>query len=950
MSRAGASGGSAGSARRVRTPVVAGVASAAVALATVGIATALTLMLWPYAHHAPFTLYYLAVVVASVHGGAFAGALGLVTSVAVVGGAILPRFEASVPKEKVVSLVLFVGVAGVVVGLVHRMRASEGAVHTREARLAGLIRSALNAIVMVDGGQRVVLFNPAAEAMFRCPAASALGQPLARFLAEPDIAPPPRPGQAVGSAMAARTDLNVVRSLEARRADGVAFPVEAAVSHSDSSGQPLLTFILDDVSERRAQEREIRRLNRLYQALRHVNQAIVRTRVREDLFDRVCEILVEHGGFRMTWIGWHDPDQHLLVPVAQAGEAQGYLERVPSYTDDRPAARGPAGAAFREGVPYICNDLANDPATLAWREETDRRGYRACAVLPIRVSGEVRGTLNVYSDQPGFFQDKEIALLTEAAIDLSIALDHLVGAAERERIEAVAERERRFANTLIESMPGIFYFYDDRGRFLRWNRNFASVSGRSDEEILGMHPLDFFAADERQVVEQRIAEVFERGESQVEASFLAKDGTATPYYFTGNRVIFDGATCLVGVGVDLSERRRAELALSRSEERYRTTLDHMLESCQIIGFDWKYLYLNDAAAQQNRRPNQELLGQRMPEMWPGIEAMPVFAMLATCMAERRPLHQETEFTFPDGATGWFDVRAQPVPEGVFVLSIDISERKQAERELRDLNDSLELKVAERTRDLEIARGRAEAADRLKSAFLATMSHELRTPLNSIIGFTGILVQGLAGPLNAEQAKQLGMVQSSARHLLELINDVLDISKIEAGQVEVRLGRFDLQASIDRVVASIRPEAERKHLAVQVTAPPALVELRSDQRRVDQILLNLLNNAVKFTDRGSVTLTAELVDDVAAGGAGTPRPAARIRVADTGIGIKPEDLAKLFVPFRQIDSGLERQHEGTGLGLAICRRLTQLLGGTIAAESAWGQGSVFTVTLPLEPRT
>ena len=262
-------------------------------------------------------------------------------------------------------------------------------------------------------------------------------------------------------------------------------------------------------------------------------------------------------------------------------------------------------------------------------------------------------------------------------------------------------------------------------------------------------------------------------------------------------------------------------------------------------------------------------------------------------------------------------------------------------ELRRHADELEKRVAERTEELILANGAlleakeaAESADRIKSAFLATMSHELRTPLNSIIGFTGILRQELAGPLNDEQRKQLGIVRDSARHLLALINDVLDLSKIEAGQLEVNRAPFDLRAAIEKVAGIVKPLAEKKGLALRVRLAPEIGAGETDSRRVEQILLNLLQNAIKFTERGEVALAAE-----SAGGA------IRLSVADTGIGIRPEDMGQLFQPFRQIDSGLSRQHEGTGLGLAICRRLAELLGGAIRAESTWGQGSVFTLTLP-----
>jgi len=581
-------------------------------------------------------------------------------------------------------------------------------------------------------------------------------------------------------------------------------------------------------------DQEIARLNRLYFALTQISQAIVRKRSREELLERVCQILVNDGGFRLAWVGWLEPVTQLLVPVSQAGPGVDYLKGISVYADDRLEGQGPTGRAFRDARPYICNDLTEDPATLPWRAKLEQHGMRASAALPIHVGGVVQGTLNVYADRVGYFQDKELSLLAEAAADLSFALDNLVRDEERRQTWA--------------------------------------------------------------------------------------------------------------------ERRRAEEALARSEQRYRSTLDNILEGCQLLDFEWRYLYLNDAAAKQNRRPNAELLGQRMPDMWPGIEATPVFALLRRCMEDRVALHEETEFTFADGSRGWFDVRSQPVPEGIFVLSIDISERKQVERVVRELNESLEAKVHQRTVDLEAARARAEAADRLKSAFLATMSHELRTPLNSIIGFTGIVLQGLAGPLTAEQRKQLGMVRGSARHLLELINDVLDLSKIEADQLEVVAEPFELPASIERVLGSVRPQADRKALKLEARVAPGLGQMVSDRRRVEQIMLNLVGNALKFTDHGGVTVSAERLDAWPAPPPLVACPALRLWVEDTGIGIKPDDLATLFQPFRQVDTGLARQHQGTGLGLAICRRLATLLGGDITATSEWGKGSRFTLTLPLERPT
>jgi signal transduction histidine kinase len=230
---------------------------------------------------------------------------------------------------------------------------------------------------------------------------------------------------------------------------------------------------------------------------------------------------------------------------------------------------------------------------------------------------------------------------------------------------------------------------------------------------------------------------------------------------------------------------------------------------------------------------------------------------------------------------------------------------------------------------------AQQADRLKSAFLASMSHELRTPLNSIIGFTGILLQGLVGPLSEEQAKQLGMVMGSARHLLELINDVLDISKIEADQLEIASEMFDMRQSIEKALQTVKPLADKKGLPFSASIAPEVGRMLGDRRRVEQILINLLNNAIKFTETGEVRIESLVRDGCVV-----------TRVVDTGIGIKPDDMNTLFKPFRQIDTGTSRRHEGTGLGLAICKRLVGKMGGEIWVESEWGVGSVFAMKLPL----
>lgn len=253
---------------------------------------------------------------------------------------------------------------------------------------------------------------------------------------------------------------------------------------------------------------------------------------------------------------------------------------------------------------------------------------------------------------------------------------------------------------------------------------------------------------------------------------------------------------------------------------------------------------------------------------------------------------------------------------IFGIGRDITDNKHQEKELID------------------AKEKAESADYLKSAFLAIMSHELRTPLNSIIGFTSIINSGLAGPVNEEQKKQLTMVLKSSKHLLNLINDVLDISKIEAGQLEVEQKSFDLLASINRAIDIVKPLLDKKGLQFIANISPDLGVVKSDQRRLEQVIINLLTNAVKFTESGSVSLIAEKKEHYIT-----------IQIIDTGEGITEENLALLFVPFKQVNGGISRPQEGTGLGLSICDKIMKLLGGDIVVKSEFGKGSVFEVQIP-----
>lgn len=268
------------------------------------------------------------------------------------------------------------------------------------------------------------------------------------------------------------------------------------------------------------------------------------------------------------------------------------------------------------------------------------------------------------------------------------------------------------------------------------------------------------------------------------------------------------------------------------------------------------------------------------------------------------------------------------------LAVESNERKQAEGEILRLNEGLERTVSERTLELEAANKSLQELDRLKSMFIASMSHELRTPLNSIIGFSSMIVQDMTGPINDQQRDYLQRVQRAGEHLLSLITDVIDISKIEAGKLAVQYTHFALDEVTSEALEGVDTEARQKGLELS-EGIPAGIEMYTDRKRLLQCLLNFLSNAVKYSERGSIRLEARPFDEQV-----------EISVNDTGIGIPEQELGLLFEPFVRLESPLKRHTTGTGLGLYLTRKLArEVLGGEVSVSSQFGKGSAFSLRIP-----
>ncbi|PKP52624.1 MAG: hypothetical protein CVT92_07785 [Bacteroidetes bacterium HGW-Bacteroidetes-1] len=520
----------------------------------------------------------------------------------------------------------------------------------------------------------------------------------------------------------------------------------------------------------------------------------------------------------------------------------------------------------------------------------------------------------------------------------------LVELTERKMAEKrLIESENKY-RTLLENLPQKIFFKNSDLIFVSCNENFAKELHVHPSEIEGKSDYDFFSKEIADKYRKDDADFLAEGKLFESEMQIHRDGKT--FWTQIIKVpVKDENGYVVGVqGIfwDITKRKEIEIELKKHrlhlEEMVKERTSDLLNANQRLKaiFDATnvgIVVLKDRIVLQCNSKLEEIFGYAPDEMfgkptrvWYNDEADYAIGGSANERVRLGETHQrEQKLKKKNGETFFARLTGSAIDpndpsKGMVAVIEDVTIEREKEASLKKALET------------------AESADQLKSAFLATMSHELRTPLNSIIGFTGMLLQELPGPLNDEQKKQLKMTQKSGRHLLSLINDVLDLSKIEAGQLKLSTDKFQISDVIENVIELSIPFAISRNLSLFATIEPDLPVILSDQFRIQQVIINLVNNALKFTERGSINVKAFFDKSYVV-----------VNVVDTGPGIEAEQIKTLFRPFIQIDSGVARKHDGTGLGLSISKKLMTMLGGTIGVNSEPGKGSTFFIKIPVSVR-
>ncbi|MBT3766363.1 MAG: PAS domain-containing protein [Rhodospirillales bacterium] len=525
---------------------------------------------------------------------------------------------------------------------------------------------------------------------------------------------------------------------------------------------------------------------------------------------------------------------------------------------------------------------------------------------------------------------------------------------ERKRAEVARQESDNRFQTVVDSSPAAITLKDRNGVFLLVNQTYAKWANSTSTKIIGRKVHDLFSKEQADIIEALDQNIMASGEDHARETVITYGDGQTRNILTQKRPIYsaDGNVASISTIItDITEQKQAEIALQESESRFLSIFNSSPTAITLRDQDSRFIMVNQTFADWMQSTPSELVGKTIFDLFPPDQAEDIWAIDQNVWKTGENHTGEVVRLFEDGMDHTIIDNKRPIYSAdgdiiaISTVVTDITELKQVQAELQSTNDELEARIAERTAHLEAeiserkrtekalltAKLEAETSSKIKTDFLANMSHELRTPLNAIIGFGQFLKVLPDDKLSERQDEYVDDILGSGRHLLRLINDVLDISAIEAGKLEIHIEDVEIAPIIHEAVRLVQARADAGKVQISVEDDKNKSKFGVDELRLKQILLNLLSNAIKFTpEGGKVSLNCTLNDEL------------KIIISDTGVGMTKEEIRQALELFGQVDSSLERKYEGTGLGLPLAKQLIEAHGGTLDIESETNVGTVITI--------
>lgn len=772
--------------------------------------------------------------------------------------------------------------------------------------------------------------------------------------------------------------------------DGSTTYVEVRATTITYMGKPAVQVVVQDITERKQAEKEIQRHLAELEALYENGLAVGQLLEPREIGERIINTFNRH-------LSWHhvtirllkgdSNDEMELVAYSLPDLKESERQRVEQnfITQVSKVGQGMSGWVIQTGKSIRTGNVHEYPQYVEVY-----KGIRSGLYMPLTLGKFVIGVISIESEEADAFSAQDERLLATLANQAAVAFENArlyqsiqQELNERRRIEKELRSSETHYRELSDSITDIFFELDQNMRYTHWNKTAELVTGLSEKEAIGKTMQDIFGDSEEQ---KRIGSIYEN----VLNTHTPKTFETISHINHESRSFeinaYPSTRGVAVVAKDVTERRRLEFlqqkrfelmefsAHNTLSDLMRRTID---EICDLTKSEIGFFHLmddNQNTISLQVWSTQTLKLFKMPEDAEKHNSVDQAGVWAEAVIQRRPIiHNDFESIENQKGMPQEHIRISremmiPVIRNEKVLALigiankiqdytardlemtlqladyawDITERKRMQAALAEERNQLAQRVEERTAEIIKANTNLARALRVKDEFLANMSHELRTPLNAILGLSESLIEQIAGPLNEKQNKYITTISESGHHLLSLINDILDLAKIEAGQIALDFNKVDINSVCQASLRMVKQLAQKKDQEIVLQIDQNIGLIWADERRLKQMIVNLLSNAVKFTpEHGMLGLDIDLYRDL---------NRVEISVWDKGIGINKDDLARLFQPFVQLDSGLARETNGTGLGLALVSQMARLHGGSVSVTSDPGKGSRFTIVLPWEPVT